>query len=158
MVQTCGTRKAGYPPAGEVFGLVDCGTGALFFRRQTERFTAASYCSFLEEVLARTGRPIILLQDGAPPHTAAATRAFIARQGGRLTVHQLPSYSPDYNPVEHLWKNMERRATHNRSFPSFEALQDAVASALTYFQRHPEAVEQAVGATLHHLGDLPLAA
>jgi len=38
-----------------------------------------------------------------------------------LTVFQLPSYSPDYNPIEFLWKNVKRQSTHNQYFPEFES-------------------------------------
>jgi len=121
LVTTCGKRKA-----YKVFGLIDYLTGRFFYRGQTERFTAETYCAFLAQVLAATDRPILLLQDGAKYHTAATTKAFFAAHRARLTVYQLPAYSPDYNPIEHLWKNMKKRTTHLRYFPTFEALVAAV--------------------------------
>jgi transposase len=39
---------------------------------------------------------------------------FFAEHQDRLTVFQLPSYSPDYNPIEYLWRKTKKRATHNR--------------------------------------------
>jgi transposase len=47
-VKTSGKRK-GY----KVFGLIAFGTGQLFWKGQTDRFNAASYMAFLEEVLAQ---------------------------------------------------------------------------------------------------------
>jgi len=85
LVQTCGKRKA-----YKVFGLIDYFTGRFFHRGQTERFTSATYCAFLEQVLTTTTCPLIVLQDGATYHTAAATKEFIARHAARLTVYQLP--------------------------------------------------------------------
>jgi transposase len=75
-------------------------------------------------------------------------RSVLAQQP-RLTVFQLPSYSPDYNPIEFLWKNLKRRATHNRYFPEFETLITSVADALVYYARHAEEVKQLMGAYCH---------
>jgi transposase len=55
-----------------------------------------------EQVLNQTDRPILLIQDGARYHTSAAMKAFFAQYHDRLTVFQLPSYSPDFNPIEKL--------------------------------------------------------
>ncbi len=143
LVKTGGKRK-GY----KVFGLIDYGTGRLFSRGHTGRFNAASYCAFLEWVLAETTQPIILIQDGARYHTAATTQAFFAQHADRLTVAQLPSYSPDYNPIEHLWRNVKRHNTHNRYFPEFSDLTTAVETALAHFQQHPEEVKQLMGTYL----------
>lgn len=153
LVTTCGRRKA-----YKVFGLIDYFTGRFFYYGQTERFTAETYCAFLAQVLAATDQPIILLQDGAKYHTAAKTKAFLADHAARLTVSQLPSYSPDYNPIEHLWKNMKKRTTHLRYFPTFEALVASVEEGLAHFQGHPAAVQQVMGSTLASLGDPPQAA
>jgi len=153
LVPTCGKRKA-----YKVFGLIDYLTGRLFARGQTERFTAASYCSFLAEVLATTNQPIILIQDGAKYHTAIATQAFITQHADRLTVHRLPSYSPDYNPIEHLWKNMKKRTTHNRYFPQFEMVCASVDEGLAYFQDHPDEVTRLMGTYLGQMAPLSCAA
>ena len=42
-----------------------------------------------------------LMHDGAPPHTARATRALL--QANRINVLSRPSLSPDLNPIEHIW-------------------------------------------------------
>ncbi len=46
LIKTCGKRKA-----YKVFGLIDYFSGHLFAKGQTERFTAATYCAFLQTVL-----------------------------------------------------------------------------------------------------------
>lgn len=135
VVKTSGMRKA-----YKVFGLLAYCTGQLFVQGQTERFTAATYCAFLSGVLATTTQPIILVQDGARYHTAKATHAFFAQHADRLTVYQLPSYSPDYNPIEHLWRNVKRQATHNHYFATFGQLVAAVDAGLTYYQQHADQV------------------
>ncbi len=147
-VPTCGKRKA-----LKVFGLIDYFSGRFFWQHQTARFTADCYQSFLQAVLDQTDRPIILLQDGAAYHTAAAIKPFFAAHRDRLTVYQLPGYSPDYNPIEHLWKNLKKRSTHLRYFPTFEELTGSVEEGLAFYRRHPEAVKAAIGKTLEQLGD-----
>jgi transposase len=149
VVRTCGKRK-GY----KVFGLLDYFTGRLFARGHSGRFTAGGYCAFLAAVLAATDQPVVLVQDGARYHTAKDTRAFFAAHADRLTVYQLPAYSPDYNPIEHLWRNIKRRNTHNRYFPSFATLTEAVETTLTYFQDHPAEVKQLMGTYLDQLATL----
>jgi transposase len=149
-VPTRGKRKA-----LKVFGLIDYGSGRFFCQHQTARFTAACYQHFLQTVLDQTEQPIILLQDGARYHTAAAIQPFFAAHRDRLTVYQLPGYSPDYNPIEHLWKNLKKRSTHLRYFPTFDELTTSVEEGLTFYIQHPEAVIAAIGKTLAHLGDEP---
>lgn len=153
LVLTCGKRKA-----YKVFGLIDYFTGRLFCQGQTARFTAASYCAFLATVLAATDRPIMLIHDGAKYHTAAATKEFLAAHADRLSVYQLPSYSPDYNPIEHLWKNMKRRTTHNRYFPEFALVCASVEEGLAHFQDNPAEVKRLMGTYLDHMAGLDVAA
>jgi len=153
LIPTCGKRKA-----YKVFGLIDYFTGRLFSHGQTERFTAATYCAFLDTVLDATDQPLMLIQDGARYHTAAATTEFIAAHADRLSVYQLPSYSPDYNPIEHLWKNMKKRTTHNRYFPEFDLVCDSVEEGLAYFQAHPAEVKRLMGTYLDQMAQLAIAA
>jgi transposase len=112
----------------------------------------------LAGVLAQTTQPIILIQDGARYPTAAKTREFFAQHAPRLWVESLPSYSPDYNPIEHLWRAIKRQKTHNRYFPEFSDLTTAVETALSHFQQHPAEVKQLMGTYLDDVVALAAAA
>jgi hypothetical protein len=67
----------------------------------------------------------MVIQDGARYHTAKETMSFVAEQGARLSVFQLPSYSPDYNPIEerptdYTWRRRQPQQHPNLpSLPSF---------------------------------------
>ena len=149
LVRTTGKRK-GY----KVLGPIDYCTGRLFSHGQTERCTATPSCAFLSQVLAATTQPLVLVQDGARDHTAQETRAFFAAHADRLTVHQRPAYSPDYNPIGHLWRSIKRHNTHNRYFPTFADLTTAVETALAHFQAHPAEVRQLMGTYLDQMAAL----
>jgi transposase len=134
-VKTAGKRK-GY----KVFGLIDYFTGRLLYQGQEGRLNSAAYVAFLARVLEQTTGPIVLIQDGAKYHTSAETKAFFAHQAPRLQVVQLPTYSPDYNPIEKLWKKIKQQETHLHYFPTFEALMDKVEQALSKFANIPEEI------------------
>jgi transposase len=134
-VKTSGKRK-GY----KVFGLIDYFTGRFFYQGQAGRLNSTAYITFLKRVLEQTTQPILLIQDGAKYHTSAETQAFFAQQTARLTIFQLPPYSPDYNPIEKLWKQIKQEDTHLHYFPTFEALTERVEQALLKFATVPEAV------------------
>jgi transposase len=134
-VPTSGKRK-GY----KVFGAIDYFSGRLFFQGIEGRFNSASYHAFLQRIMAQTTAHLFLIHDGARYHTSASTKAFLAAHHERITEHPLPSYSPDYNPIEYLWKKTKQRATHNKYFKEFAALTISVEKALAYFVMHPEEV------------------
>jgi transposase len=116
-------------------------TGRLFYQGMDGKFNAERYVAFLQQVLNVTHRPVFLVQDGARYHTAKHTRQFFQHHAHRLTVAQLPSYSPDYNPIEFLWRALKRRTTHNVYFPEFATLMASVEDALAFFQNQPDYVK-----------------
>ena len=128
-IKTAGKRK-GY----KVFGLIDYFTGRFFYKCQEARLTSATYMAYLEEVLAKTRKHIIIIQDGARYHTSKAMKKFFAKHKKRMTVFELPSYSPDYNPIEMLWKKVKQKGTHLHYFPTFESLKDKVHESLALFE------------------------
>ena len=134
-VPTSGKRK-GY----KVFGAIEYFSGRLFYQGIEGRFNSESYQGFLQMILDHTTQPLFLIHDGARYHTSAATQAFLAAHRDRITVEPLPSYSPDYNPIEYLWKKTKKRATHNQYFKEFAALTVSVDKALAYFATHPDTV------------------
>jgi len=134
-VKTSGKRK-GY----KVFGAIEYFSGRLFYQGIEGRFTSESYQGFLCMIMARTTAHLFLIHDGARYHSSQATTQFLDAHRKRITGHPLPSYSPDYNPIEYLWKKTKQRATHNQYFKEFAALTVSVDKALAYFAIHPEMV------------------
>jgi len=78
-----------------------------------------------------------VMQDGARYHTSQAMSAFFKAHKARLTMEPLPSSSPDFNPIEHLWKKVKKEATHLKYFPDFSQLQAEVDRALLHFAQTP---------------------
>jgi transposase len=134
-VPTSGKRK-GY----KVFGAIEYFSGRLFYQGIEGRFNSESYQAFLQMILAHTTQHLFLIHDGARYHTSASTQAFLAAHSARITAEPLPSYSPDYNPIEYLWKKTKKRATHNQYFKEFAVLTASVDKALAYFATHSETV------------------
>jgi len=134
-VKTSGKRKA-----YKVFGLIDYFTGKFFSQATKSRLTSVSYEAFLTQVLSQSKRRIVLVQDGARYHTSKAMQAFFARHSERLTVFQLPSYSPDFNPIEKLWKKVKEQETHLHYFPTYESLKEKVDQALIKFANAPQEI------------------
>ncbi|MEW6737308.1 MAG: IS630 family transposase [Acidobacteriota bacterium] len=134
-VKTSGKRKS-----YKVFGLIDYFTGRFFYKCTQAQLNSTSYTEFLQEVMTKTRKHIILIQDRARYHTSKATREFFTNHKERITVFDLPAYSPDYNPIEKLWKNIKKDHTHLCYFPTFVSLIDKVEEALWQVTNAPKEV------------------
>ena len=128
-VPTCGIRKS-----YKVFGFIDYFSGRFFAKGHVGRLNSDSYEAFLKEVIDAASRHVIIVQDGARYHTSKAMQRFFDANKERLTVCQLPSYSPDFNPIEKLWKEIKKDGTHMHYFPTFESLMDKVDTILDTFK------------------------
>lgn len=102
------------------------------FLKHTEtagKFNGANYVKFLQKILAETSSKIILVEDGAPYHGSQVVKDYVKKNSQRLHIERLPSFSPDFNPIEKLWKNTKRDATHCKYFETFEHLRESVVNA-----------------------------
>ena len=146
-VKTSGQRKA-----YKVFGLIDYLSGAFFYRGHQGKFNGDSYQAFLLQVLEQTSQHLILIQDGARYHTSKAMRIFFETHKERITVYQLPPYSPEFNPIEYLWRNLKKQATHLRYFKTFADLVEKVDQKLLEMAHVPEKVLAVMGKYCESLG------
>lgn len=145
-------KTAGKRQAYKVFGAIEYFSGQLFHGGIEGKFNSVSYQVFLLSVMAQTTQHLILIQDGAKYHTSKAMKEFFAQHQERLTVYQLPSYSPDYNPIEYLWRNTKKDATHNKYFELFQEVIGSVEHTLNKFAHDAAAVLRVFGQYCRELG------
>jgi transposase len=74
----------------------------------------------------RYARRIHLLVDNYSIHNSRLTRSELATLEHRIRLHFLPGYSPEYNPVERIWRAMHDAVTRNHRFRSMALLMRAV--------------------------------
>jgi transposase len=129
IVKTGGSRK-GY----KVFGLIEYFTGKFLTKGHEGKLNFKTYQDFLKDVMRKTRKHIILIQDNVPYHTSEEMQVFFYEHKDRITVYQLPVYSPDYNPIEKLWKKIKQKGIHLCYFPTFDDLKNKVNEMLHLFE------------------------
>lgn len=89
---------------------------------------------FLAEVAQRHRQDTILMVlDGAGWHRAADLRV-----PDTMRWLFLPPYSPELNPMEHLWDEIREKWFPNLVFDSMEAVADRLVEALVWLESHPQ--------------------
>lgn len=147
-IKTSGVRK-GY----KVFGLIEYFTGKFFCQAQEGKLNSVSYIHFLESVLDKTKEHLFIIQDNAGYHKSEEVKSFFDDNSDRITMKELPSYSPDYNPIEMLWKKIKQTGIHMHYFPTFETLTNKVDFMLGLFEQECKEVLKLFG-FYHKLSDL----
>jgi transposase len=107
-------------------------TGKSKTRRLQEAF--AQHLRHVGRIYPQDKHPeVVLLIDNAPWHAGKPVNEALAANP-HLKFKRLPSYSPQFNPIERFWKVLRRRATHNRLFDSLADLKGSLRNSLCYFQ------------------------
>jgi len=95
---------------------------------------------FLDEMSARySNNRIIMVLDGAGCHR---NESLIIPDNINLV--SLPRYSPELNPVEHLWDDLREKAFHNLVFDSLDALEDHLEGALQDMENDQDRIHSIV--------------
>lgn len=108
-----------------LFGALNLKTGALL-TQEAFTFNGETFGDFLSCLLHCTTGQIYLILDNAKYHRARILKTFFVQNRERLTLIFLPSYSPELNPIERVWRITRRQVTHNRYFSSKDELRTAL--------------------------------
>lgn len=106
--------------------------------RKNERgsFSEDDYIAFLDHAHQRLQAPIVLIWDNLNTHVSHRMRALIDARSW-LTVIRLPSYAPDLNPTEGVWRWMKRGLT-NIAAHGIDHLADLVRQRLRACQQQTD--------------------
>jgi transposase len=114
------------------------GRGQLIFRLHEKRIASPEVIDFLAQMLRHhPRRHLVVVMDQAPPHTSAATTAFIESQR-RLHVFHLPKYSPDWNPDEKVWNHLKHQELKGHQARTRAELTQLTEAKLTSMSNNPE--------------------
>ena len=96
---------------------------------------------FLAEVARRHPQEFILMVlDGAGWH-----RAKDLQIPENMRLLPLPPYSPQLNPVEHVWEDIREKWFPNLVFDSLRAVEDRLVEALASLENDPQRVARVAG-------------
>ncbi len=133
------------------FGAVNMLTGALT-RLMRERKNSDSFCALLDQIVQQyctgdtwVGPKVVLVVDNYIIHRSKRTQRTVNQYADRLVMCGLPTYAPQLNVIELLWKHLRRRVTHNDLFESVAALVAAVEQFFGEIDHQPTTVLSVIG-------------
>ena len=135
-VETYGLRKTAH-----VYGAVSVDE-ADFAYRFAEVYNGHTFLDFLKQVVEHfSPRKVFLIMDNGPAHNLKPEgKAWLEENGDRIALHRLPPYSPEFNPMEGVWKTTRKMATHNRFHRTVEERDDVLRRTFQQFQTKPELI------------------
>ena len=82
--------------------------GKLYMMEQERSFKGEDVVRFLRHLLGQIPGKVLVVWDGSPIHRGQAVKDFLASGAARrVQLEQLPSYAPDLNPDEGIWKHLK---------------------------------------------------
>jgi transposase len=135
-VDTFGARKTAH-----IFGAVSLDE-ARFSYQFAEVFNGQTFLHFLKHLVAQYApRKVFLIVDNGPCHNLEeAGKQWLADNAHRIAIFRLPPYSPEFNPIEPVWKTTRRMTTHNRFYATTHERDSALRSTFRRFRRKPSLI------------------
>jgi putative transposase len=140
-VETPGNNEKRY-----LSGSIHWRTGQVFVTEAAPKQgrDGALFIAHLDELRRRLRRykKIHVICDNASCHTSLEVIEYLWEHEGRIEVHLLPAYSPDFNPIERVWWHLHENITRNHRCKGLGELLDQVFAWLG--ARNPFEIEGSV--------------
>jgi transposase len=102
-----------------VLGAFNVITGQLTTVANDGYITATTVCELLHKLAKQyAGRPIVIVLDNARYQRCKLVESLAAELG--ITLQFLPSYSPNLNLIERLWKFVKKKCLYNVYYETFD--------------------------------------
>ena len=112
--------------------------GKMIFRieKDKERINAEKHIEFLQQIMKHhPNRKIIVIEDNARPHIAKKVDNFVAQNKNKFAIYRIPSYAPELNPDEHVWKYLKAYKLKAHQAQNKEELRKLVKRKMQGIQR-----------------------
>lgn len=98
--------------------------------------------AFLEHLLRTLAQRLLVIWDGSPIHRRTEVTEFVSAIGARnIQVEKLPSYAPDLNPTEWVWRHLKQIEMPNLAALDLEQLHMELYLAIDRLRRKPHLVK-----------------
>lgn len=99
-------------------------TGKLLMSEPGTQRNAKLFVKHLDDLRKRLRgyRHIHVICDNAKFHDCRLVDQFLSRWGHRITIHFLPKYAPETNPIERVWWHLHEEITRNHRCQSIDEL------------------------------------
>jgi transposase len=114
--------------------------GQLRFMVITGRVNGAVFLEFLQRLTHNQERPVFVITDNHPAHRSQSVARYVASTEGRLQLFFLPSYSPELNPDELVWRHVKHHTVGRQSIIGPNQFRQLVLSTLHRLQRLPHLI------------------
>jgi transposase len=100
------------------------------------------FVEFCKKLMADAeGKKVFLIIDNATYHVSKKTREFAEQTNGMLTLFYLPTYAPELNPDELVWKNVKHDNIGKASIRNAYELRCRATAALQHLRDTPELIK-----------------
>ena len=139
-----------------VLGALNAVTHELVTEINTTYITATSVCALLRTIASRgVSIPVTLVMDNARYQRCALVTGTAKALGIELLF--LPSYSPNLNLIERLWKFVKKEVLNSRHHQNFQKFQEAIDGCLAQMPTtHREKLATLLTHNFQTWNDVPL--
>lgn len=116
--------------------------GRCYYRTEPKG-NGKAFIRFIKQLLRQfPRRHIALVVDNSSIHKCKAVKKFL-RKNSRVTLHCLPSYSPEYNPIERFWQWLKRQLNGAATIQTLKELKRSLQTLILRFNErwHDAAIQ-----------------
>jgi transposase len=115
--------------------------GSLQYSIKEGTINSDRFIEFLEQILQRRTRPLVLLLDRARFHASKKVRRFVRAHRSQIRIFFLPKYSPKLNPTEQVWNTIKNHGLRKMLITTRKDLKKKVRSQLKKLQTCKEKIK-----------------